>query len=309
MITALSLSPAVDKVYFVDNFEAGKLYRAENVIKSAGGKGINVSRVASILGEKVCTIGFKAGETGNWLEGKLKELGVMTAFVEVPGESRTNNNIIDNSSGKETEILEKGPFISDQAVARFKDVFEQSLKNTEVLVCSGGLPDGISSDFYAMLIGIAREKGIKTILDTSKEVLTEGIKSCPYLIKPNLRELSDFAGRPLDKIEDIVDTCRTILMSGVEIAVVSMGRDGALFVTGEKVIRAYPPKLTAVNTIGSGDSMVAGMAAGIIRDYSPENMFKLGMACAAANTQFKEIGYITVELVEKYMSEIKVEYL
>jgi 1-phosphofructokinase/tagatose 6-phosphate kinase len=309
MITALSLSPAVDKIYFVENFEAGSLYRVKDIFKSAGGKGINVSRVACLLGENVTTMGFKAGSTGNWLEEKLAEVGAKTVFFEVEGESRTNSNIIDKATGKETELLEMGPFISAEQARAFVDKFTDLLEHTGVLVCSGGLPCGIPVDFYRKLLEVALQKGIPAILDTSNEVLLEGIKACPYLIKPNLRELSAFTGKNLKTVEDITRASMDIIAGGVRVVVTSMGSEGALLVTSNSIIRAYAPEIEVVNTIGSGDSMVAGFAAAIERKASLDEMLKLGMACAAANANFKEIGFISMELVNKYLKEIRIDYI
>ncbi len=309
MITALSLSPAVDKIYFVENFEAGNLYRVKDVYKSAGGKGINVSRVACILGEDVTTMGFKAGSTGNWLEDKLIEVGAKTFFVEVEGESRTNSNVIDKATGKETELLEIGPCISPEQARIFVDKFTEMLEHTSVLVCSGGLPNGIPADFYRQLLNVASQKGVPAILDTSNEVLFEGIKARPYLIKPNLRELSAFAGKNLKTLEDVIHASMDIIAVGVRVVVTSMGSEGALLVTSDTIIRAYAPEIQVVNTIGSGDSMVAGFAAAIQRKASLDEMLKLGMACAAANANFKEIGFISMELVNKYIKEIRLDYI
>jgi len=307
MITALSLSPAVDKIYFVDNFRAGGLYRVRNVVKSAGGKGINVARVASILGEKVTALGFKAGDTGDWLESELKKLGVDTNFIEVEGESRTNNNIIDREKGTETEVLEVGPYIKEEDMERFLKSFKEALRETRVLVCSGGLPEGVPADFYRRLIEIAKPYGVKIILDTSNEILAEGIKAGPHMVKPNLRELNKLVKRELKTPQDIVEACKSIVSGGVGIVTASMGRDGAILVSEDKVLRARVPEVDVVNTIGSGDSTVAGYAVGLARDCSLEETFRLSMACAVANTQFMEIGYVNRELVEMYSKEIVIE--
>lgn len=309
MITALSLSPAVDKIYFIPDFESGKLYRVNDIVKSAGGKGINVARVASILGERVCSIGFKAGETGDWLQSQLNSMGVDTYFINVEGESRTNINIIDKTNNKETEVLEVGPEISEDDIESFMHEYKRVLNNTSILVCSGGLPEGIPVDFYRQLIEEAKTYGVKTILDTSNETFVEGIKAGPYMIKPNLRELSTFAGKRLENRTDIIDVCKEIVNNGVEIVVTSMGDRGALLVSEEEVLYAIVPNVEVVNTIGSGDSTVAGCAAGLKRGYSPERMLKLGMACAIANTQFREIGFVTTELVERFNTEIRIERL
>lgn len=307
MITTLSLSPAVDKIYFVDGFETGKLYRVREIVKSAGGKGINVSRVASLLGERVTSIGFKAGDTGEWLEAQLKASGVHAEFIEVPGESRTNNNIIDRLNNAETEVLEIGPYISEDYLSRFLEVFKRVLVNTKVLVCSGGMPEGVPADFYRKLIDIAKQHGVKTVLDTSNEMLEEGIKAKPDIVKPNKRELSKYVSRQLNGINEIIEACRCIISDGVKIVTASLGGEGAILVTEDSALYAKPPEVDVVNTIGSGDSMVAGLAAGMARGYSLEEMFRLGMASAVANTQFREIGVVNGELVEKYLKEIKIQ--
>lgn len=307
MITVLSLSPAVDKIYIIENFEAGGLFRVGNVIKSAGGKGINVARVIATLGEKVSTLGFKAGKTGTWLESELEKCGVSTSFIEVVGESRTNNNIIDRLRGTETEVLEIGPFINEEAVTEFLKTFNETLKNTDILVCSGGLPEGIPCDFYRTLIEIAATHGIKVILDTSNRILEEGLKAKPYLVKPNLRELSMLVGRELKDINDIINASRYIISQGVEVVVASLGGEGGLLVTKDTVIKAVVPCVDVINTIGSGDSSVAGIAVGLSRNESLENMLRLGMACAVSNTQHREIGFVLKEEVENYIKEIIIE--
>lgn len=307
MITTLSLSPAIDKIYFVDNFKAGGLYRVRDVMKSAGGKGINVARVASLLGEKTRTLGFKAGEAGNWLETQLKAIGVETSFLEVAGESRTNNNIIDRAAGTETEVLEVGPYINPEAVNAFLAVFQRFLEDTKVLVCSGGLPEGIPTGFYRELIELAVARKVRVVLDTSGETLKEGIRAEPYMVKPNLRELCEYAGRELRGEADILRACGDILCHGVKAVLTSLGDQGAILVTEEKVIKARAPQVPIVNAIGSGDSMVAGCAAAIARGCGDKEMLRLGMACAVANTQFAEIGMVHLELVEKFMDEILFE--
>jgi 1-phosphofructokinase/tagatose 6-phosphate kinase len=187
------------------------------------------------------------------------------------------------------------------------DSFFYALKDTRVLVCSGGLPEGVPVDFYARLIGMARNKGIRTILDTSGKVLEEGLKAAPFMIKPNRRELSGYCGRKLDNLKELAAACSDILSHGVEFVVASLGSEGALLVSRNIVLKATVPPVDAVNTIGSGDSTVAGCAAALARGYSPEEMLRLSMACAVANTRFMEIGVVTVELVEKYMEEIRIE--
>ncbi|MDF2985701.1 MAG: pfkB [Eubacterium sp.] len=307
MITVLSLSPAVDKIYIIDNFAAGGLYRVGNCLQSAGGKGINVSRVAKMLGVDVRTLGFKAGSTGQWLEKCLLDLGVRTGFVAVEGQSRTNNNIIDKVNNRETEILEEGPTISGQAWEAFMASFMESVAESSVLVCSGGLPKGLGPDTYAKLIAEAKKIGIKTMLDSSGDVLKQGINACPYLIKPNLRELSMHFNTNFENDDQIVTACRTLIKRGVKVVVTSLGEKGALLVTGEGAWKAFPLKVEVLNTIGSGDSMVAGMARGLAEGLSVIDSFRLGCACGASNTEFFGIGLIDTARVDKLQQSLIIE--
>ena len=343
MITVLSLSPAVDKIYYVDGFKPGNLYRVREtgnksvnfnnvkqvlnsdtekqlsdssgysfggiVTKSAGGKGVNVARIASIIGERVCCIGFMAGNTGRWIKSQLEKHGVSTNFIEVSGETRTNINIVDRASNLETEILEEGPFIDAAALDKFVLEFESVLDKTKVLVCSGSLPVGMPDDFYGTLIKKAKERNVRVILDTSGKMLIEGMKSLPNIVKPNLRELQKYVGRSLLGINDVVKACREIISSGVKAVVPSMGREGALLVTEDMVLQAVLPPVNAVNSIGSGDALVAGLAAGVVRNYSPDDMLRLGIACALANVEHEQIGCVDKERAEKYFKQVKISVL
>ena len=264
MITTVALNPALDKIYFVDGFEAGKMYRVREMIESAGGKGVNVARVAKTLGEDTVAIGFKGGAAGSWIEAQLKKLGVRTRFVEVKGETRTNNNIIDRNRNTETEILEMGPIISSVDMGRFLQIYKETLEYSKGVVLSGGLPQGIPVDYYKTLIEVAKLYKLPIILDASGEALSEGMKAKPYMIKPNLRELENLAKRNLTKTSDILEVCREIISLGIEVVTVSMGKEGAILVSDNKCIRAKAPAVTAINSIGSGDAMVAGLAVGLV---------------------------------------------
>lgn len=304
MITVLSLSPAVDKIYLIDNFCAGGLYRVNNCLQSPGGKGINVARVSKLLGSKVSVLGFKAGSNGQWLEDSLSEIGAETHFVTVDGQSRTNNNIVDKVNNRETEILEEGPTISQSAWELFHEEFCKQIKNTKVLVCSGGLPKGLGNEIYAQLIEEAKKYDVKTILDASGEVLKLGIIAKPYLIKPNLRELSIFFDTQFTSETQIVNSCKEIISGGVKAVVTSLGEQGAMLVTEHSAYKAYPVEVDVVNTIGSGDSMVAGISNGMADGLSLEESFRLGCASATSNTEFLEIGIINGERVKQLKQKI-----
>jgi len=307
MITVLSLSPAVDKIYIIDDFSAGGLYRVNNCIQSPGGKGINVARITKMLGSKVFVLGFMAGSNGKWLENSLLDIGAETNFVTVQGQSRTNNNIIDKVNNRETEILEEGPEIDQNAWTLFYEKFCQQIKKTKVLVCSGGLPKGLGAETYSRLIEEANKYEVKTILDASGEVLKLGMLAKPYLIKPNLRELSMYFDIQFTSETQIVKACKEIISGGVKVVVTSLGAEGALLVTENTAYKAYPLEVAVANTIGSGDAMVAGISSGIASGLSIDKSFRLGSACATSNTEFIEIGMIKSDRVEQLKQEIIIE--
>jgi 1-phosphofructokinase/tagatose 6-phosphate kinase len=309
MITVIALNPALDKVYFVDGFKAGSMFRVKNIIKSPGGKGINVSRVLAILGANVHASGFVAGDTGKWICDSLTDYGIESSFIRVEGETRTNINIIDKVGMTETEVLEFGPYIRESDLGAFLTDFKNVLKKTKVLVCTGGLPEGIPADFYKILIDMAKSLGIITILDASGDALIEGIKSGPDFIKPNIRELSQAIGKSINGKEDTINACNDILNMGVGSVIASMGAEGALMVDKSCKIHIKPPQIRVVNAVGSGDSMTAGVALSIINGYSKEDMMRLGTACAVSNTQFMEIGMVCSESIQLYMKDCEIEYL
>ncbi|RXE58889.1 1-phosphofructokinase family hexose kinase [Acetivibrio mesophilus] len=307
MITSVALNPALDKIYFVDNFEPGKMYRVREMVKSAGGKGVNVARVSRMMGESIRLIGFKGGEAGNWLELQLKKLGVCTGFVEVCGETRTNNNIIDRERDNETEVLELGPFISGEDMERFMTVYKEALADSKVVVLSGGLPQGVPANYYETLIEAAKPFGVPVILDTGGEALSEGIKAKPHVIKPNLRELSNLVQKELKDMGEILEVLRRINADGVDIAMVSMGEQGAILSTKDSCIRVKVPSVAVVNTIGSGDAMVAGFATGLARSETLEECLRLAAACGMSNARFLEIGVVDKNEVETQKGRVEIE--
>lgn len=297
MITVLSLSPAIDKIYFINDFSAGNLYRVGDYQISAGGKGINVARVLSQLGVSANVLGFKAGSNGEWLHSSVCKLGCTTNFITVEGQSRINNNIIDLVNNTETEILEAGPVISRQSWDAFLELFSEQIKNQKYLVCSGGLPKGLDHFTYARLIKIAKENGVITILDSSGDILSAGIEAGPFIIKPNIRELSNYCGKNIKSDEDVYTAAKGIIKKGVGAVCISLGRDGAMLVTDKEAYKAKAMDITTINSIGSGDSMVAGICYSLIKGKTVAEGLKLGCACGASNAEFGQIGHIDIDRV------------
>lgn len=308
-ITVISVNPAMDKLYTVENFQSGGMFRAMDVIRSAGGKGLNVARVVKSLDADVSLLGFKAGSNGNWIQKEASDLGIDTQLVDALGETRCNINVIDVVSGTETEVLEIGHRVEVAHVETFCEIFEKIIHHTDVLVCSGSLCQGLPSNFYRDLIQQANKIGVKTILDSSGEPLRQGIKAMPTLIKPNMREFMGLLGREPTDLEDTITACQEFISNGVQMVVVSMGKGGALLVTGECVLMGNCEVAGIVNSIGSGDAMVAAFAVSIANGQELDKMFQFGLVCATANTQSSSIGCVDKMTIKQLMNKVQITKL
>ena len=265
MILTVTLNPAIDKVYEVEFFDVGHVFRPKDMWATAGGKGLNVSRVAAILGEKVMATGFLGGANGQFIRGELKKLGIRDAFVEIGGNTRIciaiNDPVLDTS----TEVLEPGPVISSSEQEEFLNNFKEIVKETDIVTISGSLPKGVPTDFYGKLIEISREFNKRVLLDTSGQVLLKSLEYCPFMIKPNQTELEAITGKRIRNEPDILDTAHEIHQKGVQLVCVTLGAKGCIAVTREGVFRLEAPPIDTVSTVGSGDSFLAGCAVALAR--------------------------------------------
>lgn len=306
MILTVTPNPTVDRVYFVEKFQMGEVHRPIKMTCTAGGKGLNVARVSHILGEKSATMGFVGGFNGDLIKSQVESLGIENLFTRINGETRTNVNISDNE-GKSGEILEPGPEISPEEEKCFFTDFERHISRFKIICAAGSLPKGLDSTFYKKIIAISKKHNKKIIADTSGKVLEDVISEKPYMIKPNEYELSLLMGKEIKSIEDIKGALIFLFEKGIEIPLITLGKDGAMAYVENKFYKFNSPKVQVKNTVGSGDSSIAGIATGLSRGMNIIDSIKLGMACGTANTQFEETGMVSQELVEKYYKEITVD--
>ena len=306
VILTVTVNPAVDKVYQVNSFAVGGVFRPNKMWVTAGGKGINVSRVASILGEEVTATGFLGGNNGQFIREQLGKQGIKDAFIKIAEETRTCIAINDPTSDTSTEVLELGPTIASQEQTDFLEHFRSAAGNTDIITMSGSLPNGIPMDFYGKLIKISKEYGKRVLLDTSGKALVEGIKYSPFMIKPNKSELEAVIGRRLTE-EDILKAACDIHQKGIELVCVTLGADGCIAVTAQGAFCLRASAIKTVNTVGSGDAFVAGCAVALSQNRSIEDILKTGMACGMANTQFAETGKVSCELVDRFFRMVSIE--
>lgn len=308
MILTVTPNPTIDRVYFVDEFQMGEVHRPAKISCTAGGKGLNVSRVTHLMGIKTLAMGFIGGFNGEFIKSEVTKQGIASNFTQIQGETRICINISDKS-GQSGEILEHGPFVTEDEKASFIRDYEENVKSADIICVAGSLPKGLDSSFYTELISIAKKHGKKIIADASGKTLDDVIKAKPFMVKPNRYELSLLLGREIASIEDVKEALLFLKESGVELPLATLGKDGAMAYTSGEFYKFTSPEVEVINTVGSGDSSVAGIAVGLSREMSIIDSVKLGMAAGTANTQFPETGFVTPELVEKYYKEIIIDII
>ena len=262
MILTVTLNAAIDKRYVVDGFQVGEVNRVRECAYTPGGKGLNVSKPAAIAGARVVATGFVGGHAGHYIEDSLKPFGIESAFYHLEAESRSCINIWDAVNHVQTEFLEPGFTVTEADFKGFLEKFRVLAAGADVVAMSGSVPKGLDGRAYQRLVAICRELGKKVILDTSGALLSMGIEAKPTMIKPNLDEIRMLTGKRCDHLEDMLNAAREIHEKGVEVVAVSLGGDGSFVVSNEGSFRAKVPKIDAVNTVGCGDSMIAGFALG-----------------------------------------------
>ena len=237
-VLTVTLNPAIDVRYNVENFRLGNVNRTQRIEKNAGGKGINVSRIVNLLGGDILATGIVGGFTGKLFLKKLNENSIKNNFLESEYETRTCIAIIDEKIDGITEILESGKGdmeVCNLFIKKYLEILED--KEIKVICGSGSLLKGIDPLVYNTLIEEGNKRGIKFILDTSGSTLVKGIEAKPFLIKPNQEELEDILGRKLNSIEEIAEAARELMKKGAENVMVTLGGAGALLVTPERVYK------------------------------------------------------------------------
>ena len=305
MILALNLNASLDKIYTVDKLIYGGVIRTGKVQNTAGGKGIHVANVCKALQEDCVVTGFLGGNTGKYLADELTKKEIKHDFVQINSETRTCINIA-TSDGKQTEVLEQGPSISEAEANAFILKYEDMIKSADIVVASGSLPVNLPIEFYGKLGQIAIAQGKKFILDTSGKTLQESLCYKPFMIKPNKDEIEALTGKTIESIQDAVCEIKKFRKQGISMPIISLGKEGSVIGYGDKIYHAVPPRYKAVNAVGSGDAFVAGIAIGLNKNYDIEDVIKLGSACGTANVLETESGYVSPENVDKIFKLVKV---
>lgn len=309
MIITLTPNPTVDKTLFLDQLVLNDVNRYEESQLDPAGKGINVSRVAHRLGWPTIAFGFQAGEIGAIAERALDAEGVPYHFVPVPGQTRLNVTIVDRGSSTSTSLYGPGPPVSDDRLQMLEGLLRFWLQAGRVLVLAGSLPPGVPDDLHARYIELARVQGVETVLDADGTPFSLGVAAGPTLIKPNRPEAERLLGRPLPDQQAVVDGARELVSRGIRVAVISLGASGAVCAEGDRVWLAIPPPVESRSTVGSGDSLVAGLAVAMARGDDIVEGLRVGTAAGAATALMPGSALATAADVAELLPRVKIEQL
>lgn len=300
MIYTVTFNPALDYVIRMESLKLGTVNRSSAEAVYYGGKGINVSTVLKNIGVDSVALGFVAGFTGKEIEEGVKNMGVATDFIKLPeGMSRTNVKI---KAEQETEINGQGPAISMEKVEKLFEKLDR-LEKGDCLVLAGTIPASLPSDIYEQIMDRLKDKEIRIVVDATKDLLLNVLKYHPFLIKPNNHELGEMFGVVLKTDEEIVEYAKKLQERGARNVLISMAGDGAILLTETKeVYKMGVPKGTVVNSVGAGDSMVAGFVASYFKEHDYLKALKFGTATGSA-TAFSE-GLATMDKVEELLKTL-----
>jgi len=308
MIITVTLNPAIDKTVEVKNFEPGRLNRVKSVRLDAGGKGINVSKVIKSLGGISKATGFLGRENSSFIINYLNRHNIENEFVFLSGETRTNLKIFDSSRKVITEINEPGPEVEDTDIENFERVLFKNVQQGDIVVLTGSVPKNAEEDIYGIWIKKLNKNGVKTILDAEGNLLKEGIKQSPYLIKPNIHELEGLLGYKVSGVKEIESFAKKLIEDfNIEIAVVSLGNKGAIFVNRSQTVYAHGPQVDIKSTVGAGDAMVAALAYSIEKELDFEKAVTLSMAAAAAKTMVEGSKPPSIDIIRTLEKQITYE--
>lgn len=303
MIYTVTLNPSIDYVIKLEHLNTGHVNRVNSENVYPGGKGINVSRILKTLGNDNVATGFVSGFTGDFIRNSLCELDVKSDFIQLDnGFTRINVKI---KSDEETEINGGGPHISDE---KLKELFDKlsKLNENDILILAGSIPSTLSEDLYEKIMNHVKKNKVKVVVDATKNLLLNVLKYNPFLIKPNNHELEEMFNVKLNNMDDIITYAKKLQEMGARNVLISMGKDGAILVTeNNEVFISNVAKGKVVNSVGAGDSMVAGFISGYLNSNSYEDALKLGSASGSATAFSSDLA--TKEFIYKLIKEINIE--
>ncbi|MCD7732901.1 MAG: 1-phosphofructokinase family hexose kinase [Oscillospiraceae bacterium] len=299
MITTVTLSPCLDKTVKTDKLDLDAMNRVEPVSLDIGGKGINVSRALSRLGVPSRALGFNF-DGGEAIPETLGSEGIECRFTQCPGSLRTNFKIMETELGRTVEINESNPEVTPESIEALKASVVESARDSEFIILAGSVPKGTPTDIYRQLGEFANTK---VILDAQGELLREGLKAHPFMIKPNIFELETLVGK-ISSESEIISAARKIISDyGVQVVLVSLGADGAIIISETECHKAPAVKVPVKSTSGAGDNMLAGAILALTKNLPLEDVLKYAVTTAAGAISHEGTTFCTKEEFEELLGK------
>lgn len=306
MVITVTLNPALDKTITIDDFELGKVNRVSTLRYDIGGKGINVSKVLNKFGISSACTGFLGGSLKETFEKELRNMGICNYFVEISEDTRTNVKVVDNKNQTYTDINEPGPKITQMELNDFISKFEGMCNKNDIVVLSGGACPNIPKDIYGTLTKLAKEKGAFVILDAEGELLSEGIKENPDIIKPNKHEFEILLNKTFDTEDDMICEAKKLIDKGLSKILISLGGEGAVLIDKKMVLYGIGLKVPVKSTVGAGDSTVAALIYSMINNFDNEKTLKFAVATGAASVSLEGTQACDLEQVEALIEKVNI---
>jgi 1-phosphofructokinase family hexose kinase len=315
MIITVTLNTAIDRTLSVPNFRLGRRHRTVEQTTMPGGKGVNVARVLKALGAPVIATGLAGGATGTRIVEQLTQMSVLSDFVRIREESRTNTAVIDPTTGEQTEINERGPKVSEQEIELFVDKLLYLAKGASMCVIAGSLPRDVDTDVYERLIRELRRTGVATIVDTDGDPLRRAVRAEPDVISPNELEAEELVGHEFNDDDDRLWAVAEMAQLGAHDAIMTV--DDGVFARTRPSVGETEPGLWRVRlgegaiepraTVGSGDAFLAGFVAARYNDRPVSECLAYGVACGAESTQHLGAGLVDPDRVERLLADVVVK--
>jgi tagatose 6-phosphate kinase len=299
-IVVVTLNPAIDKRWIVDAFKPNTVARVKEVIDSAGGKGVNEARVLHTLGLNVINTGILAGDNGKMLTTLLDKENIKHNFYFMPqGQTRICVNVGGVKDKSQSELLEPGPHVSQIDKDKFINHFKKVINGAKLVSVAGGLPKGINVSFYGELIHICKQQKIKIFIDTSGEALKYSLTCLPNFVKPNVDEIQQLLNKTKFTEKQAIQFAKQQVHKGIDNFVLSLGGRGAILINKNSFYHVMPPKHQVVNTVGCGDTLVAGFIAGELLGLPDKDKISFATACAAAASLTKGTAELHLSDIDK----------
>ena len=301
-VVTITLNPAIDRTVTISNFTAGAVNRVESVRSHPGGKGVNVASALADHGHGVAVTGFLGRSNAGAFEELFGQKKIADHFVRIAGQTRIGIKITDSVRAETTDINFPGPAPTSEELSMLR--WQIATLEAEWFVVAGSIPPGVDPKIYRDIIAGLRQSGRKVLLDTSGEPFSLALEARPTVVKPNIHEFEAFVGHPLSNEQEVVAAAHTLIGRGIELVVISKGKEGACFVTANESVMARPPEIEVKSTVGAGDAMVAGILSGQLEKLSLGECARLATAFSIDSLGRLESGLSSRSAIETAMQKV-----